>query len=115
MRGGANLPETRGMRTYQAATSRRIQMGNDRRTVELRKFLNGHWGEGIGFPMYLALYQSSNAGRTNQWGLNGAEFGHWPVVPADDDHVTLFDSVNVAREVGLGLLNVDSYHAVVPV
>jgi hypothetical protein len=24
-------------------------MGNDRRTVELRKFLNVHWGEGIGF------------------------------------------------------------------
>ena len=37
-------------------------MGNDRRTVELRKFLNVHWGEGIGFLRKL-WYEASGIGK----------------------------------------------------
>ena len=29
--------------------------GKGQCTVKLRKFLNGHWGEGIGLPVHLAL------------------------------------------------------------
>jgi hypothetical protein len=33
--------------------------------------------------------------------LNGTEFGDWPVVTADDNHITVFDLIEIAREMGL--------------
>src|ERR1017187_1546363 len=45
--------------------------------------------------------------------LNGTEFSDWLVVPADDDHVTIFDLIEITREMGLGLLNVDFDHVLV--
>jgi len=45
--------------------------------------------------MYAALEQTSNAGLTSRRSRNRAEFGHWPVVPADDDDVTLLDPIKI--------------------
>jgi len=52
---------------------------------------------------------ATRAGRTGE--VSWREVRHWLVVPADNDHVTLFDPIKNTREVGIGLLNVDSYHA----
>ena len=82
-------------------------MGKDRRAVELRKFLSGHWGKGIGFPMYPALQQSGHPDWTSYRSLNSPEFSHWLIMPAHDNHVALFGPVNIALEVGLRILNVD--------
>jgi hypothetical protein len=45
--------------------------------------------------------------------LNRTEFSDWLVVAADDDDVTIFDQIEIAREMGLGLMNVDFDHVMV--
>lgn len=43
-------------------------------------------------------------------GVNSAKFGHRTVMSAHNDHFTLFYAVNIARKVGLSLLNINLYH-----
>jgi hypothetical protein len=88
-------------------------VGKERRAVKLRKFLGRHSGEGFGFPMYAALQQPGDAGWMNRRSLNGTKFGNWFVVPTDYNDITIFDLVEIPREVGLGFLNVDSRHTLV--
>jgi hypothetical protein len=112
-KGEASPPGTKGKRKYREGVSRLTRLGKDRRTVKLSKLLVGQWGEGTGFPLYLALQQTGHARPARRRGPNGAEFGYWLIVPAHDDHFTLCDPINVAREVGLGLLNVDLGHTLI--
>ena len=51
----------------------------------------------------------------NRCSLNRAELGDWLVMPADHNYITIFDLIEITRELGLGLLNVDFDHALVPV
>ena len=100
---------------YPEAVSCLTRLGKDRRTVKLRKLLIGHSCEGVRLPVNLALQQSSNPGPAHPRSLNSAEFGHWLIVAAHDDHLTLYSPINVTREVGLGLLNVDFCHTLVAI
>lgn len=60
--------------------------------------------------MYLALRQSCHPTGTRRRGRKVAEFSYRLVVPANHHHVTLFNPVNVTREVGLSFLNIDLYY-----
>ena len=60
--------------------------------------------------MDATLEQAGDAGRKNRESRNSAEFGHWTVVPTNDDYLAFFDLIDITREVGLSLLNVHSYH-----
>ena len=83
----------------------------EQRAVKPGQFLRSHWVKRARFPMYAAPQQAGNAGRANPLGLNRAELGHWPVVPADDHNITLFDLIQIMRQVSLRFLNIDFCHA----